>query len=260
MDIQLYKDTLRQWASGVAILTTTLDGKNHGLTVSSFSSLSINPLLIMACIGKTLNSHDLVLNSKVFAVNMLDVDQVEWGKRFAGMIPEAEDRFAGIDFTTAVTGAPILPGGLGWLDCRLYAAHDGGDHTIIVGEVVAAQAHGNSAPLAYYNRTWGTFTPLVTPGSIKHVVLFKLKERTPQNINAIQTALNGLVGTIPQIRELETGVNIVESERAYDLALVTRFDSLDDMRAYQTHPEHVNVIEQVIKPLSASIVAADYEV
>jgi flavin reductase (DIM6/NTAB) family NADH-FMN oxidoreductase RutF len=261
MDIQLYKETLRQWASGVCILTTMVDGKPHGLTVSSFSSLSINPLLIMACIGKTLASHNLLLTSGVFAINILSTDQLEWGKLFAGMIPETGDRFAGIDYITAESGAPILPGVLGWLDCRLYNTYDGGDHTIIAGEVLAAQATGDGkAPLAYYNRAWGTFVPLIPAGSVKHVVLFRLKENTPENVKTFQTALNGLRNTVPQIRELEIGANIVPSERAYDLALVTRFDSVEDMKAYQSHPDHVKVLEEVIRPLSASIIAADYEI
>jgi flavin reductase (DIM6/NTAB) family NADH-FMN oxidoreductase RutF len=78
--------------------------------------------------------------------------------RFAGLMPEQEDRFAGIDWTTAVTGCPILPGGLGWLDCRLVYAYDGGDHTIYVGQVEAAHTRDGD-PLLYFSRQWRQLDP-----------------------------------------------------------------------------------------------------
>jgi flavin reductase (DIM6/NTAB) family NADH-FMN oxidoreductase RutF len=74
--------------------------------------------------------------------------------RFAGQIPGLIDRFAGIEYTTAATGAPILPGVNGWVDCRLTFAYDGGDHTIFVGDVVACAAQYEGDPLLYYHRHW----------------------------------------------------------------------------------------------------------
>ena len=151
---QVFKDTLAQWASGVTIVTS-LDGTQRiGITVSSFSSVSLEPPRILICVGKQLYTNSLIERSGIFAVNILSAGQQELGMRFAGLIPEIEDRFAGIDCFTAVTGSPILPGVLAWLDCRVAHAYDGGDHTIFVGEVAAAEAQPPGDPLLYYNRQW----------------------------------------------------------------------------------------------------------
>ena len=74
--------------------------------------------------------------------------------RFAGMVPEIADRFAGSDWVTAVTGAPILVGALGWVDCTISQAITSGDHTIFIGDVVEAGANATGEPLLYFNRQW----------------------------------------------------------------------------------------------------------
>lgn len=159
VDVQLYKQTLAQWVSGVTVVTSEYNGKLHGMTVSSFSSLSLQPMLVTFNALNTANTLSLILQSEKFAVNILAEDQTEWGKLFAGMLGDEVDPFAQLGYEAAVTGAPILPGVLGWIDCRLYHLYDGGDHKIVVGEVIAAAANGGSRPLAYFNRTWGTFIP-----------------------------------------------------------------------------------------------------
>lgn len=159
VDVQLYKQTMAQWASGVTVITTEHAGHHHGMTASSFSSLSLQPMLVTFNALNTANTLGLIQQSHKFAVNILAEDQTEWGKLFAGMLGSTIDPFAQLGYETAVTGAPILPGVLAWLDCRLYRLYEGGDHQIVVGEVVAAAARGGSRPLAYFNRTWGTFIP-----------------------------------------------------------------------------------------------------
>lgn len=164
VDAQTFKQVMSKWASGVTVITTKMpDGAIHGFTASSFTSLSLDPLLILVCINKKAFSHDLVQESGVFAVNILGSGQAEYGKLFAGMYPEITDRFANIDYTTAKTGAPLLPNVLGWLDCTVYTQHDGGDHTIFLGQVQAANASTTEAPapILYFNRQWGDFTPKV---------------------------------------------------------------------------------------------------
>ncbi len=143
-----------QWASGVAVATSVLDGQRVGITVSSFTSLSMEPPRVLICVAKRLYTHQVISASGVFAVNILAADQVDRGMLFAGRLPEQEDRFAGIDTFVAETGAPLLPGVLGWVDCRLSAIHDGGDHSILVGDVVAAAAATEGEPILYYHRNW----------------------------------------------------------------------------------------------------------
>jgi flavin reductase (DIM6/NTAB) family NADH-FMN oxidoreductase RutF len=158
IEAQAFKNTLSRWASGVTVVTTTKNGEWKGTTVSSFSSVSLDPPLVLICIANKLVTHDLLVDTGLFAANILNEEQTELGKLFAGMMPEVEDRFTygkwGWD--TAVTGAPVLPSASGWVDCKIVHTYDGGDHTIFVGEVQAASA-SDAPPLLYYNRHWGHF-------------------------------------------------------------------------------------------------------
>ena len=93
---------------------------------------------------------------------------------------------------------------------------------------------------------------------ITHIVFFKLKDASPGNIEKTRNVLQGLDGNVPQLRNLEVGVDVIHSERSYDIALVARFDSLEDLNAYQTDPVHVKVGE-FINSVKESAVAVDYE-
>lgn len=160
MDDVTFKKALAQWVAGVTIVTTHADGMYQGMTASSFTSVSLNPHLILISIGKKVSSYPLIEKSGVFAANILHTGQLEWARRFAGLIPDVANRFEGIDFTTAATGSPILPGVLAWVDCEVYRAYEAGDHTIFVGQVVAADGQTGGQPLLYHSRTWGHFAPL----------------------------------------------------------------------------------------------------
>lgn len=94
---------------------------------------------------------------------------------------------------------------------------------------------------------------------ITHIVLFKLAEPTAENIAATQNKLLGMDGKIELLRYLEVGVDVIRSERSYDIALTTRFDSLEDLQAYQVHPHHAGEVVPHMKSVCSSIVAVDYE-
>jgi hypothetical protein len=93
---------------------------------------------------------------------------------------------------------------------------------------------------------------------ITHIVLFKLLDCTPEKAEAARRVLNGMAGKIPQLRHLEVGVNVVHSDRSYDLALMARFGSLDDLKTYQEHPVHVEVVKYM-QGVRQSAIAVDYE-
>lgn len=154
IDAQGFKNALSNWASGVTVVTTHVDNRPVGITASSLTSVSLDPPQILICVARKLFTHQAIVQSGVFAVNILGARHLDWGMRFAGMLPELEDRFAGIDTHTAATGSPILPDVMAWLDCRLTHSFDGGDHTIFVGEVLAAGAGNESEPLLYFKRNW----------------------------------------------------------------------------------------------------------
>ena len=160
MDAQSFKDTLSRWASGVTVVTTLTGGETPvGMTASAFSSVSLEPPLVLVCVAKSAFSHSAITETGAFAVHILAADQVNWGMRFAGMIKDLEDRFEGLTVTRAETGCPILPAAAGWADCMLKHAYDGGDHTIFVGEVLAAHAGDPVEPLLYYDRNWRGLHP-----------------------------------------------------------------------------------------------------
>jgi len=151
IDSTLFRDILSQFASGVTVVTTRNGDTLHGLTVSSFCSVSLEPPLILVCIDKKASSHPVLQTSKRFAVNFLTAAQQDISNRFADPRRSPEERFQGLAVRTAVTQSPILPDVLAYLDCEVYAEYDGGDHTIFVGKVVAGEV-GEGTPLLYWNR------------------------------------------------------------------------------------------------------------
>ncbi|MEK7727635.1 MAG: flavin reductase family protein [candidate division KSB1 bacterium] len=145
-----FRKALGAFATGVTIVTTRAGEVIHGLTANAFCSLSLAPPLVLVCVDKKAQSHDLIVAGECFAINLLNAEQQPLSERFSQNKLEGKERYAGVDFTQAVTGAPILANVLSWLDCKLVATHDGGDHTIFVGEVVALGNGEEAAPLLYY--------------------------------------------------------------------------------------------------------------
>lgn len=155
MDEALFRSALAQWPSGVAVVTTVGPQGPRGMTASSFSSVSLHPPLVSVCVGDSLPTRAMVARAGAFAVSFLGKDQAHIGQVFAGLRPEVTDRFAGLAWQTAETGCPVLADATAWLDCRVAHAYPGGDHTIFVGEVLAARTPRAAAPLLFHSRNWG---------------------------------------------------------------------------------------------------------
>jgi len=158
-----FKRAMSQFASGVTVVTTKHGDTPIGITASSFTSLSLNPPLVLVSLDKKLFTHNVIAESGFFAVNVLSARQLELGMRFAGMKPEIKDRFAGLNIHTAETGAPLLPNSLAWVDCKVWNMYDGGDHTIFVGEVKDLSVSDLDMPLLYHNRLWRRSEALEVP-------------------------------------------------------------------------------------------------
>lgn len=147
IDSRAFRDTLGHFATGVTIITTRDEaGQSTGLTANSFSSLSLDPPLVLWSLGKSSQSHEAFCNGGKFAINVLAADQRELCKQFTR---KDIDRFAGVELIEGVTGAPLIPGCLAWFECTLEHAYEGGDHTILVGRVVRF-AQGEGEPLIFY--------------------------------------------------------------------------------------------------------------
>ena len=145
-----FKQVMRRWASTVTIVTTRTDNVICGLTVTSFSSLSVQPPMVFVSIYRKTHTHPLIENSGIFCVNILAPDMSHISDRFAGRHPD-EDRFAGLAHHTEATGAPILNDAVAFLDCRVIEPLITGDHTIFIGQVEAAGLlKPEQAPLLYY--------------------------------------------------------------------------------------------------------------
>lgn len=157
IDAELFKRVLGAFTSGVTIVTTQDDGgKPMGMTVSAFSSVSLDPPLVLVCIDLKAECHPVLLATGRFAVNILSQAQREVSHRFA---TKGVDRFDGVPSRPGATGMPLLDGALGVLECRTVAAHPAGDHTIFVGEVEAAAVQAEP-PLLYGSGRYGAFSPL----------------------------------------------------------------------------------------------------
>ena len=161
IDRQSFKTLLRHWASGVAIVTTRAGDQVAGMTATSFTSVSLEPPLVLVCADKKALTLPMLEEAGVFAVNVLSEDQHELSARFALSGNEAL-RFEGIRCRRGPSGSPWLPDTLAVLDCRTVATHDAGDHVILVGEVEAAECDDARAPLLYYDAAYRRLEP---PGS-----------------------------------------------------------------------------------------------
>ena len=152
VDPQAFRRTASRFASGIVVVTTSLDGVSHAMTVTAFAAVSLDPVRVLFCAEKIARFHDAVLATGTWAVSMLTEDgekTARWlatrGRPLAGQLDAFRyhpgDR----------TGAPILDEALAAMECRTTAVHDGGDHSIVVGEVLSvAEPRPDAAPLLYY--------------------------------------------------------------------------------------------------------------
>jgi 3-hydroxy-9,10-secoandrosta-1,3,5(10)-triene-9,17-dione monooxygenase reductase component len=147
-----FRRACARFATGVCVLTTcTADGTPHGLTVNSFSSLSLEPPLVMVSIA--FSSHQLPIFEKAdfFAVNILTEAQQHLSTHFARRL---EGRFTGIEWKLGQTGSPVFEDTLGVIECRVVQRYDTGDHRLLIGEAVATRMH-QGRPLLFFESRYG---------------------------------------------------------------------------------------------------------
>jgi flavin reductase (DIM6/NTAB) family NADH-FMN oxidoreductase RutF len=154
LDPEQLRQSMRAWTSGVTIVTASHAGEQHGMTVSSFTSIALEPPLIIISLQTASRTHDLVVQANAFAVTILGDGQQEVSDRFAGRVPDTEDRLTDIETETLVTGAPFIKGGLAYLDCRVTQTIAVGTNTLFLAEVVAARGNGEGKPLVYHDRKY----------------------------------------------------------------------------------------------------------
>lgn len=160
VDSLAFRKCLGKFSTGVTVVTSRDGDRIHGMTVNSFTSVSLVPPLVLFCPKRGTRTLDLMKNSGVYAVNILSCDQAFISERFAGMSTDDDDRFAGLEYTEGpMTGCPLLTGSLAHLECRVVDQHKAGDHFICVGEVIGLAIHPEAdvAPLLYHSGNYHVF-------------------------------------------------------------------------------------------------------
>jgi flavin reductase (DIM6/NTAB) family NADH-FMN oxidoreductase RutF len=153
-----FKAALGCWPSGVTVVTTRDGGLVYGITVSAFSSLSLDPTLILVCLADSNRLPRMIEKTGKFAVSILAEGQEAISNWFAVSGREPVERFEDFRTVELHTGSPIIDGAIAYLDCLLERSVDGGDHTIVIGRVVAAVSDPAKKPLVFYRRG---YRPLV---------------------------------------------------------------------------------------------------
>ena len=160
LDPEKLRAAMRAWSAGVTVVTAIYEGNQHGATVNSFTSISLEPAIITITLQKSARTHELISKSRAFGVTILSSGQSKISDLFAGKMTEVEDRFSGLQTQTLVTGSPLIVGGLAWLDCRVVETFAAGNSTLFIAEVLAAQNIGDGQPLIYHSRIYWKLSQL----------------------------------------------------------------------------------------------------
>ena len=158
LDSEQLRRAMRAWTTGVTVVTAIHDGQQYGMTVNSFTSISLEPPMVSLALRKLTHTHELVEKSGEFSVTILASDQQELSDRFAGKHPEIKDRFEGVATEILALNAPLLKGGSAYFNCRVVNSIPVGENTLFVAEVIAAQGEGTGEPLVYHNRVYWKLT------------------------------------------------------------------------------------------------------
>jgi flavin reductase len=151
VDRRRLRDMMGRFATGVSVVTARYGPLLAGMTANAIASISVDPPLMMASIARKAETHGAIIGSHSFGISVLAEDQQSLAECFAR--PTTAEKLTGFcaaEWHEAETGSPILEGALAYFDCRLSARHDGGDHTIFIGEVVAAGSDDDGEPLLWY--------------------------------------------------------------------------------------------------------------
>jgi 3-hydroxy-9,10-secoandrosta-1,3,5(10)-triene-9,17-dione monooxygenase reductase component len=155
IDGTIYRHILGHFITGVTIITA-IDPETQlpvGLAASSFTSVSMDPPLVLFCAAKTSSTWPRISAAKHYCVNILGDDHEHLSRQFSS---KGADKFAGVAWHAGPSGAPVFDEALAWIDCSMHNEVDGGDHIIAVGRVLALGDRGHGGPLAYYRGGYGS--------------------------------------------------------------------------------------------------------
>ena len=153
-DSARYRQVLGHFPTGVTVITATSSGEHAGLAVGSFASVSLDPPLVGFFANRASSSWPKIEGAGAFCVNILADDQEEVCRRFAS---KGDDKFAGLGWHPAPSGAPILAGVLAWIDCSIESVTEAGDHVAVLGRIREMDVVHEGGPLIFYRGGYGRF-------------------------------------------------------------------------------------------------------
>jgi len=156
MDRDVFRRILGRFATGVAVVTTAVEGSLHGITVNSLTSVSLDPLLVLVCIERRARAHAEIERARRFGVNFLRHDQEAISRLFAASSAPEEGRLRGVPFRIGRHGTPILEDRLAHLECDVSERFSGGDHSIFLGSVLGGDLAASARPLIYFQGRYRT--------------------------------------------------------------------------------------------------------
>jgi len=151
-----FRSAVGGFATGVTVVTTRGEEHAYGMTANAFTSVSLDPPLVLVCVISPSEGRDHIARNRCFAVNILRAQQEPLSRYFASRDrPRGRDAFSEVSHRSAASGSPILDGAIGYLDCRLHARHEAGDHEIFIGEVLELEYDPDGEPLLFHYRLVG---------------------------------------------------------------------------------------------------------
>jgi flavin reductase (DIM6/NTAB) family NADH-FMN oxidoreductase RutF len=146
-----FRSTVGTFATGVTVVTTMGAEHGYGMTANAFSSVSLDPPLVLVCVIYPSEGANHIQTNECFAINVLHAEQEPISRYFASRDrPRGQDAFTEVSHRVGASGSPILDGAVGYLDCRLHATHEAGDHLIFIGEVLELGYDPEGAPLVFH--------------------------------------------------------------------------------------------------------------
>ena len=146
-----FRQVLSAFVTGVTVVTTVdAQGQPHGLTANSFSSVSLDPPLVLVSVDRRNRTHELLTEGEPFVVNVLAEAHLNWSDRFAGRHGDVQHQFDDIPHTPSCDGIPIIDEAPAAFSCRVVAVHEAGDHSLFIGQVVGIDHNPAETPLLFY--------------------------------------------------------------------------------------------------------------
>ena len=170
VDVCAFRQAMGSFPTGVTVVTVTSDdGSMHGITVNSFSSVSLDPMLVLVCLNEASRAVGLIERAGAFVVNVLSAGQQDVSRWFANQYrPAGSTMFDGVPFEPGATGCPVLVDAAASFECRLRQSHRAGDHLIVLGEVVALVHRPQLEPLIFHAGSYRSLEHEPPVGRVQH--------------------------------------------------------------------------------------------